>query len=147
MKGDLYKSAIFGGVVSGLLSGIPLVNLGNCLCCMWIIAGGIFALYLYQRDSSVKLDAGDGFAVGALSGVVGALVATPLDLLFSFWTRNMMLKFLETYGGDIRGYENYFTTHSFAATFMVRIVVFAIFSAIGGAIGTALFKPKTHSNS
>ncbi len=147
MKGDLYKSAIFGGVVIGLLSGIPLVNLGNCLCCMWVIAGGIFALYLYQRDSTVKLDAGDGFTVGALAGVVGALVATPLDLLFSVWTRNMMMKFLEMYGGEIKGYESYFTTHSFAATFMIRIVVFAIFSAIGGAIGTALFKPKTDGNS
>jgi len=147
MKGDIYKSAIFGGVISGLLSGFPVVNLGNCLCCLWVMMGGLISLYFYQKDSTIKLDTGDGFAVGALAGVIGALVATPLDLVFSYWTRSLVMNFLETYGGDLKGYETYFTTHSFATTLIIRIVFFALFSAIGGAIGTAFFKPKAHSNS
>ncbi len=147
MKGDIYIAAMLGGIFSGLLSGIPGFNLGNCLCCLWVISGGIFSIFLYQKSSTIKLDAGDGFAVGALAGVIGALVATPLDLIFSYWTRGMIMKFLEAYGGEIRAYQNYFTAHSFAANLSLRLIIFAIFSAIGGAIGTALFKPKADSNS
>ncbi len=147
MKGDIYRAALVAGLISGALSGIPILSLGNCLCCLWIVGGGALATYLYQRTSSAKLNAGDGLSVGALSGFLAALVATPLDLIFFSWSRGLMMEIMKTYGMDASAFQAYWVPQKFASSFLMRIILFSLFSAIGGAIGTGIFKPKTHGNS
>jgi hypothetical protein len=34
------QPALWGGVFIGVLSALPLVNLGNCCCCLWVLVGG-----------------------------------------------------------------------------------------------------------
>ena len=155
MKGDIFKAAIIGGLFTGVLSGLPGINFLNCLCCMWVILGGILAGYLYQRDSTVKLEIGDGFAVGGLSGAAGAVIAAPLTIAFSAltraWVLNLLSNFMEQYGGgvDISQLEAQMRATSLSMT-MVRIVIdiviFAVFGAIGGAIATLIFKPQKPSS-
>ncbi len=147
MKGDPYRAALLSGIVSGLLSGIPVLSLGNCLCCLWIVGAGALAAYLYQRTSRVKLNSGDGFVVGALSGFMAALVATPLDLIFFSWTRGLVMEIMKNYGMNTSALQAYWDPKRFASSFLMRIIIFSLFAAIGGAIGISLFKPKTHGDS
>jgi hypothetical protein len=65
------KPALLGGLVVGLLSAIPLVN--YC-CCIWGIAGGGLATFLYIKGSPTPVRAGEGAIVGALAGIVGAVI-------------------------------------------------------------------------
>jgi hypothetical protein len=68
---DKLKPALIGGVIVGLLSAIPFVN--YC-CCIWAIGGGALASFLYIKSSPVPVKPGDGAIVGALAGLVGAII-------------------------------------------------------------------------
>jgi hypothetical protein len=77
------KPALLGGLIVGLLSAIPFVN--YC-CCIWAIGGGALAGFLYIKSSPTQVPTGDGAIVGALAGVVGAvlylIIGLPIALLF-----------------------------------------------------------------
>ena len=68
---DKLKPALIGGAIVGVLSAIPIVN--YC-CCIWAIGGGALACFLYIKSSPVPVRPGDGAMVGALAGVVGAII-------------------------------------------------------------------------
>lgn len=65
------KPALLGGLVVGLLSSIPLVN--YC-CCIWAIGGGGLASFLYMKSSPTPISPGDGAILGALAGLIGAVL-------------------------------------------------------------------------
>lgn len=77
------KPALLGGLVVGLLSAIPFIN--YC-CCIWAIGGGLLAGFLYIKNSPTQVPTGEGAIVGALSGVVGAVIylviGLPLAMVF-----------------------------------------------------------------
>ena len=75
----MFVPALIGGVVAGVLSGIPLLN---CLCCLWIIGGAMLSSYLLAKNSPVALSAGDGAIVGAFSGIIAAVVVAILLIYF-----------------------------------------------------------------
>ena len=75
------KPALLGGLIVGLLSAIPFVN--YC-CCIWAIGGGALAGFLYIKDSPTPVPTGDGAIVGALAGVVGALIYLVIGLPIAF---------------------------------------------------------------
>ncbi|HEX5832764.1 MAG TPA: hypothetical protein VFY34_02870 [Pyrinomonadaceae bacterium] len=75
------KPALLGGLVVGLLSAIPFIN--YC-CCIWAIGGGALAGFLYIKDSPAPVPTGDGAIVGALAGVVGALIYLVIGLPIAF---------------------------------------------------------------
>jgi hypothetical protein len=77
--------ALVGGLTLGVLSSIPLVNLGNC-CCLWILLGGVIAAYmLVKRSPVMPIQTGDGAGVGALAGLIGSLVYLGLGLPISLF--------------------------------------------------------------
>ena len=69
------KAALLGGLIVGVLSvivsQIPIVSL---CCCLWGIAGGAVAGLIYIKGSPTRVSVGDGAMVGALAGVVGAVI-------------------------------------------------------------------------
>jgi len=79
------KPALLGGLIVGVLSAIfsqiPIVSV---CCCIWSIVGGVVAGLIYVKGSPTRVSTGDGAIVGALAGVVGALIyiiiALPLAL-------------------------------------------------------------------
>jgi hypothetical protein len=77
------KPALLGGLIVGVLSAIPFVN--YC-CCIWAIGGGAVAGLIYIKGSPTRVPTGDGAMVGALTGLVGALIyliiGLPIVLLF-----------------------------------------------------------------
>ena len=40
MRASKVQPALLGGVVIGTLSALPVISMGNCLCCLWVILGG-----------------------------------------------------------------------------------------------------------
>ena len=60
----MLQPALIGGVVNGVLSGLPVINIGNICCCLWVIVGGAVAAYMLQQKREVPINAGDGAAVG-----------------------------------------------------------------------------------
>ena len=65
-----FQPALLGGVVIGVLSGLPFVNIGNCCCCLWVVAGGVLTVYLQQQARNpVPLETIGAFrSLGAATG-------------------------------------------------------------------------------
>src|SRR5258708_1117653 len=93
------KPALIGGVVLGLLSVIPLVNLVNICCCLWALLGGLLASYLYIKNSPVPARPGDGAILGALAGLVGAVIVViigiPISIVAGGITRELLIRLIE----------------------------------------------------
>ena len=34
------QPALLGGIFIGVMSALPIINAGNCCCCLWVLAGG-----------------------------------------------------------------------------------------------------------
>src|SRR5689334_20332915 len=75
------KPALLGGLIVGILSALPLIS--TC-CCIWAIGGGLVAGMLYIKSSPTQVLPGDGAVVGALSGIVGAVIYLLLGLPIAF---------------------------------------------------------------
>jgi len=76
----LLLSGLIAGVLMGLLSELPILSIANCCLCLWIWAGGIFAVFLYRRfDNSVGATTlTQGVLVGLVAGLVAAVLGTIL---------------------------------------------------------------------
>jgi hypothetical protein len=69
----LIQAALVGGLFIGVLSALPVVQLGNCCCCLWVITGGVLAAYI-DRAPGRPNDLARGAVDGVLAGIVGAMV-------------------------------------------------------------------------
>ena len=149
----MLRSAALGGVFIGVLSGLPFVSAGNCCCCMWMVSGGALAAYLEIQQKNRSLTAGEGAAIGALSGVIGAFVWIPIAValallfgplqraVFEEFARNARdmppeaREFLENMGGGGTAVGTVFG-------FIFQLFAGAIFAAIGGVLSAAYFKKE-----
>src|SRR5687767_1736426 len=77
---DFLKPALAGGLALGILSAIPIVNFVNCICCLWVLAGGGLTAYLLNQQRPGRLTYGDGAFGGVIAGLVGAVVATIISI-------------------------------------------------------------------
>ena len=154
MRASKLQPALLGGLVIGVLSALPVISMGNCLCCLWVILGGVVATYLLQQAQPVPVDAADGAIVGLLAGLVGAvvgtLVAIPIQMLMGPLGSDALRQVLEQSGGDmppeVRGMLEQMSSGAAGGALLFvgllfSLVLNAIFGALGGVLGTALFKP------
>jgi|SRR5207253_3834374 len=78
------KPALIGGLLAGVLSIIPFVNLCACL---WSIGGGLLAGYLLIKDSPAPVSLGTGAITGLFAGVVAAVlrlvIGIPIALMMA----------------------------------------------------------------
>jgi len=142
--------ALVGGVIAGILSGVPLLN---CLCCLWIIGGAMLASYLLAKDSPFSLSAGDGAIVGIFTGIVAAVVdailSIPLRALNAQFVQGLM-KRLAQYAEELpSGWQSWMERRTagvsiswFLFGLAVSAAVFAALGALGGIIGASLFGKK-----
>ena len=143
--------ALIGGVVAGVLSGIPFLN---CLCCLWIIGGAMLATYLLARESPVSLKAGDGAMVGVLTGIFAAVTDTiigiPLRAVNLAVARRFLERFSEFAGeGMPTNWESWLDQDMpgpglawFFFGLLISAAVFAALGALGGVLGASLFGKK-----
>ena len=147
------QPALLGGVAMGVLSALPIVNLGNCACCAWLIVGGVLAAYLMQQNHPEPVQVGDGAIVGLMAGVVGAIVVTVVSIPLSMMMGGLQGGFLEqamANAGDMPP-EVREMLEGMAATgavgimatvvsFFMWLVLGTLFGMIGGILGAMIFR-------
>jgi len=105
MRASKLQPALLGGLVIGVLSALPVINMGNCLCCLWVILGGVVATYLLQQAQPTAVGTADGAIVGLLAGLVGAVVGTalsiPIQWLMGSMGADTLQRVLNQSGGDM----------------------------------------------
>jgi hypothetical protein len=148
---------LIGGLVMGVLSALPLVNVGNACCCLWVVSGGVVAAYVFQQNQQTPITPGDAALVGLLAGLLGAVIqvaiSLPLDLVVGPMYRELAQRAVEMAGDmppNIRDMLDrisrresmgaLFLIVSHVVSLMVWCFLGAIFSTIGGLIGGMVFK-------
>lgn len=145
------KPAMIGGVLIGLLSIIPIVNLGNICCCLWAILGGLLATYLYVKESPVPASAGDGAILGAIAGAVGAVIiiilGIPISIVAGGITREILIRIMESVNpSQAEMLRAQMVAGESIAGAIVNGIILAvcvvIFSTLGGLIGVPIFEKR-----
>ena len=145
------QPAIFGGLIMGVLSALPVVSAGNLCCCLWVVSGGVVAAYILQQNQAMPLTPGDGAVVGLLAGIVGAfvylLLSIPITFLVAPMERVLIQRIIENAGGmppDFRAYVGTYLGGGIRLTlgFLLMLIVGSIFSTLGGVLGVVMFGKK-----
>ena len=145
---DKLKPAIIGGVILGVLSAIPAVN--TC-CCIWALVGGLVAANFYIKASPNPVTPADGAIVGAIAGVVGAVliivIGIPLQLIFGAAMAGMMGGYIQSVDPSqaAQVQEAMAAGLGFGRAILnalIYSVCAIIFSAVGGLLGVAIFEKR-----
>ncbi|MBD3415183.1 MAG: hypothetical protein GF421_12240 [Candidatus Aminicenantes bacterium] len=140
--------ALIGGGVAGVLSAVPVLN---CLCCLWIIGGGIIAVFFLNKDTPKPLTMGDGTVVGIFSGLVATaadfLISIPLAPITNKFIANVMER-LAQYAEEMpAGWETWLEKGGAEVSvslillgILINAVIFSVLGALGGIIGVSIFK-------
>jgi hypothetical protein len=154
---DFTQPAMAGGMLLGLLSSIPIINFGNCLCCMWVMLGGAVATVMLTRQRPLNLlTSGDGAFAGVLSGSFGALIATMVQMAIHALTaqfmesqQQQMEELLNKVGMEspmrdwvLRVTSGEISTFTVVFTFVSNLIVFSLFAMIGGILAVAILKRR-----
>jgi hypothetical protein len=143
------QPAFWGGLFIGVLSALPLVNAGNCCCCLWVVAGGVLATYLRQQNTPFQVPAAEGALVGlmagAIGGVLGSLLSIPLQMMTGPMQKEMLERILSgnpDVPPEMRDMMERLTTGPAVQviSMIITVVVYTIFGMLGGLLGVAIFK-------
>lgn len=153
------QPAVIGGAIFGVASAIPILSCVNCACCALAIGGGMIAAWLHLKNLGPVDPApyGEGALVGALAGVVGAVVAVgvsiPFRLMSSMWQPDMsqLNQALTEMPPEARQFVEPFMNSMFSGgmgigalffQLFVGLILYSIFAALGGVLGVAIFHRK-----
>ena len=157
-KPEYLRPALIAGAIAGVLSGLPFVSAGNCLCCLWIVGGAALAVNLLAKRMGGVLTSGDGAIVGALTGIVAAVVDTlmsiPLRPFNMELAQRVMGKVSElgydmpsNLDGFLDGGAGVLSPGWFLLGLFLTAAVFTVVGVLGGIIGVSLFGHKKHQAS
>jgi hypothetical protein len=150
----MLKPALMGALVIGVLSGLPVVSLGNCCCCAWIVSGGLVAAYLLQSGAREPITLGDGALVGLLAGIFGAVVnlvvSVPMNLLMGPFQQRLLRQIADSQPDIPDNVRQIFDSVGGSGVsivgalmaFVMMLVLGAIFASLGGLLGALFFKKK-----
>jgi len=141
------QPALVGGLVTGVLSALPIVSAGNLCCCLWVVGGGVVAAYYLQQGRATPVAPGDGAFIGLLAGLAGAfvylVVSIPITLLTAPMQRVIMERLIEN-GNLPPEFREYLGSYAggfigLAFGFVAMLVAGAVFSTLGGLVGAVYF--------
>ncbi len=157
---DWKQPALVGGVIAGILSVIPIVNLGNCCFCAWLVLGGAIASKMLIDRTPRRVRSGEGAQVGLMAGLVATGIYLVLSVLLLFAgigesLQRSILSDIATRSGDpqfqemmqkiVEASANQTTAERFLGALPILIffaVFFIGFSVLGGLLGIALFEKR-----
>jgi hypothetical protein len=144
------QPALLGGVFIGVLSALPFISAANCCCCLWVIAGGVLAVYLRQQNSAVSLPASEGALLGLMAGFIGGIIAGVLGYAIAMvvgpWQNEWMMRLFEANQDtppEVREMMERMLANAGAfalAGILMNVVVYSVFGLLGGLLGAAIFK-------
>jgi hypothetical protein len=138
------QATLLGGLFIGVLSILPIVNLLNLCCCLWVVTGGVLTVWLRQQGG-VVLDGTEAALVGLGAGVVGGLITTLLSLAMFSLVGDMSALFdriSEQLPPDLRDQMLSLESRPGIMLFssLISIPVYAVFSMLGALVGLLLFR-------
>lgn len=147
MSSIKFQPVLWGGLLIGLLSAVPVVN--TC-CCLWMVCGGMLTAYLMQSGSAAAITVADGAIGGLLAGATGAVVRLVLGIpmgLLMVPVKNEVLRSLGD-NPDVPQWARSIAEGGVSAIalqfvmFFLTLVLAAVFATVGGMVGAALFAKK-----
>ena len=153
MNSKALTAAAIAGVGIGLLSAIPVLNFVNCLLCAWVWGGGIFAVWLYKRNSGdLSVQSSQGAMMGLVAGLIGGLISGVLGALLGAGSLDAVTSSLQSQMASMDSAQREQMQMMIDAMasgglgilgICMSVGIFAIFGLIGGLIGAATIgKPK-----
>ena len=145
------QPALLGGVAIGVLSALPVINVGNC-CCAWILFGGALAAYLMQQHHPAPITIGDGAIVGLIAGLIGAfiwlIVTIPISVAMAPLQQRMTQRVLQNAADLPPELRAFFESVSGGPSiglgllfgFFLMLVVSTLFGMLGGLFGALMFR-------
>ena len=144
------QPALLGGVFIGVLSALPFISAANCCCCLWVIAGGVLAVYLRQQNSTLALPASEGALLGLMAGFIGGIISGVLGyaiyMVMGPMQNEWMMRLFEANQDtppEVREMMERMMANSGAfavAGIVMNVVVYSVFGLLGGLLGTVIFK-------
>lgn len=153
-KKPYLSSALWPGIVLGLLSVIPYINLVNLFCCLWVVGGGFLASLVFKQENG-SVSTGQGAIVGLFAGLIGSVVqAIGIGTLWYFFHESYLANLYELFGSaefDAATQDmmaSLITNPWFMmfGSLLLGIFVYTIFAVFGGIIGAAVFNRKAPSD-
>jgi hypothetical protein len=151
-KPEYLRPALIVGAIAGVLSGLPVFSLVNCVCCLWILGGAALAVKTLSQATTLVLKPSDGALEGALTGIIAAIAHTLTTLAFKpdMETARRVLDWLSSIGierpSNIDGILERTTAFMSPAWIILGLfitaIMYALVGALGGVIGVSLFGKK-----
>ncbi len=145
------QPALYGGLLIGVLSALPIVNIGNCCCCLWVVCGGMLAVHLRQLNSPFAVTSSEGALVGLMAGIfggmLGVVLSIPIEMAMGPFQRRALdwvISQNPDFPSETREMFERASGGSGPAAVVFKFVVStftgAVFGMLGGLLGVALFK-------
>ena len=141
-------AAVIAGLAMGALGNLPVVNLVNCLLCLWTWLGGALAVILYRRfeHSAQPLSAGQGAGLGAVAGLVGAVFGALVFLVTASVSMTLFkdLSLAFHVEGDLPvepGSTGWYLAQT-GVFLVIDVVLYPLFGALGGLITANMTRAK-----
>jgi hypothetical protein len=157
---DFLQPALTGGMFLGVLSSVPIISAGNCFFCMWVLLGGGIATIMLTRQRPSGITYGDGAFGGVLSGLVGAVIGTILQMSFRaiatrvFESQQQQIEqILNQVGAEgpmrdwiLRAMSGEISAATVTFTFFANVIAYSLFAMIGGILTIALLNKRKKAN-
>lgn len=151
---------VMATLVMTILYNVPVLSFINVFCCAGIILGGFAGTYFYSKEiarTNLQLENKDGVIIGVLAGIISAIIATGINLLLTmFIEQNPITEVMKIFEqvdlppeifDEISKLSNEYNQYGYSPTmtiisFIMHIILFPLFGALGGMIGVSVFKKK-----
>ena len=138
---NLLIASLVGGVVSTVLSNVPVLNLVNCLLCAGFWAGPLLAVWIYRRQSGT-MTLGQAVAIGTVAGVWAGLFGFVLSFAGQAGTEALLQSYSQFIPADA-GFDLPTAGALSVLANLVGVGFNVFFGAIGGLVGGAIFKTSS----
>jgi len=140
-----WLSTLIAGVAIAIFGNLPVLNLINCALCVWVWIGGALSvvLYRYFQGGRPVVSAGQGAGLGALSGLIGAvlgagvfLITSPLSVpMFNTLARALQVENEFYFENGLLG-----NVGSAFIFLVIDAILYPLFGALGAMIAAAFTK-------
>jgi hypothetical protein len=147
-----HQPAILGGLFIGVLSSLPLVNMANVCCCLWVVVGGVLVVYLQQQNTPTPLETSEAVLGGALAGLIGALITVTAQLAMTSIMGPAVLEQVRSQlesTPDMPPQMRDFMLSIFEGrsivliSLFVSLPIYVVFATLGSLLGLSFFRKKT----
>jgi len=167
-KPNKLRAALLGGLIIGIITGLPAISfLNKCCCCGGVMLCGLISLYLYKQefnDEMAPLESSDALILGIIAGLTGALIGTIVgifsSLIFGPVDKKIAIRLLnwveeqgtlppdslnqadEMINQLQKSIDEGLKLRDILSELLFGLILYPIFSMIGGLIGYGIFGKK-----